>query len=172
MRWGLIPAWAKNEKIIINARVETAAEKPSFRNLFKNRRCLVVADGFYEWLRESKSRLPYRFTLQDGRLFSLAGLWDRWRRPDGTELETYTILTTQANDLVAPIHHRMPVILDEDGERAWLNGEPGGDLLRPYPASEMAKTKVSTRVNKAGRDDPSLILPDESNNGQLTMFPD
>src|SRR5579859_1832017 len=123
-RWGLIPSWAKDPKIaytLINARSETAAEKPSFRAAFKARRCLIPADGFYEWLKEGKAKKPMRFTLRDEQLFAFAGLWERWMSPQGPAVQTFTILTTGSNELIRPLHERMPVILDPVRYLDWLN---------------------------------------------------
>src|SRR5262249_22360208 len=116
MRWGLVPFWAKDESIcnrMINARAETLAEKPSFRHAFTKRRCLVLADGFYEWARDGGSKQPVRITMADREPFAFAGLWDRWARPDGTELRSFAIITTEPNELLSVVHNRMPVILEE-----------------------------------------------------------
>ena len=173
LRWGLIPSWAKDPAIghkLINARSETAAEKPSFRAAFRHRRCLIPADGFYEWRRESKTRRPWLFALKDGAPFAFAGLWETWTVPAGAALtgslaerspgdavETCTILTTAANETVAPVHGRMPVILPPDAWDAWLAGE---DVpLAPYPAGEMTAWPVSTHVNRPANDDPRCIEP-------------
>lgn len=174
MRWGLVPAWAKEERIgykMINARAETVNIKPSFKRLFKMRRCLVLADGFYEWKRAEKGgeKAPYRFTLKDGRPFAMAGLWDGWRGNDNGILETYTILTTSANDLVRRIHDRMPVILRTGDRDGWLDQKAGEDrlqaLLRPHDPRKMKGYRVSTKVNKPGNDDQSLLLLQEDGPG-------
>ena len=173
LRWGLIPAWAKDPAIghrLINARSETAAEKPSFRAAFRNRRCLIPADGFYEWRREGKTRQPWLFGLQDGAPFAFAGLWESWTVPQGATLtgslaerrsgdtvETCTILTTAANETVAPVHGRMPLILPPDAYSSWLAGE---DVpLAPYPADAMTAHPVSTLVNRPANDDPRCVEP-------------
>ncbi len=167
--WGLIPSWAKDPRIgsrLINARAETAAQKPAFRAAFRRRRCLVLADGFYEWPRRrgGSPRLPWRFTLRTGQPFALAGLWERWQSPDGSEIRSCTILTTAANELVATVHERMPVILPPAAYDLWLTaGEVPPTrlqpLLRPYPAEAMQGYPVSTRVNNPRVDDPACIAP-------------
>ena len=173
LRWGLIPAWAKDPAIghrLINARSETAAEKPSFRAAFRNRRCLIPADGFYEWRREGKTRQPWLFGLQDGAPFAFAGLWESWTVPQGATLtgslaergpgdavETCTILTTPANETVAPVHGRMPLILPPNAYSSWLAGE---DVpLAPYPADAMTAHPVSTHVNRPANDDARCVEP-------------
>src|SRR5438270_1589530 len=126
LRWGLIPSWAKDESIgsrMINARAETLIEKPSFKGLLRSRRCLVVADGFYEWKKEQGSKTPMYITLKDGSPFAFAGLWDLWHSPDGRDIRTCTIVTTQPNALVTSIHDRMPVILSPDAREIWLDTE-------------------------------------------------
>ncbi len=174
MRWGLVPSWAKEERIgykMINARAETIETKPAFRRLFKSRRCLVLADGFYEWngIEKGKTKIPYRFTIRGGRPFALAGLWDRWRGDNDKTLDTYTIITTSANDLVGLVHERMPVILGSRAKTVWLDRNSGRDslpaLLKPYDPEEMEVHRVSTLVNKPIHDDPSLILPDQGDPG-------
>ncbi len=173
LRWGLIPAWAKDPAIghkLINARSETAAEKPSFRSAFRHRRCLIPADGFYEWQRRGKSRQPWLFGLRDGAPLLFAGLWERWTVPEsatltgslaerspGDAVETCTILTTTANETVAPVHGRMPVILPPDAWDAWLAGEDMA--LGPYPADAMTAHPVSTHVNRPANDDPRCVKP-------------
>ena len=173
LRWGLIPAWAKDSAIghrLINARSETAAQKPSFRAAYRNRRCLIPADGFYEWKREGKTRQPWLFGLRDAAPFAFAGLWERWtvpadaaliaslaERTPGDDVETCTILTTAANETVAPVHGRMPVILPSEAYGPWLAGE---DVpLAPYPADGMTAHPVSTHVNRPANDDPRCVEP-------------
>lgn len=167
-RWGLIPAWAKDPTIgakLINARADTAADKPSFRGPFQRRRCLVPADGFYEWRKAGKAKVPVRFTRADGAPFAFAGLWDEWTSPEGGTLRTFTVLTTEPNALVAAVHDRMPVILTEAAEDAWL--DPGAKtaelrpLLVPYDPAAMRAQDASTRVNAVRNDDPTLLTPDE-----------
>ena len=173
LRWGLIPAWARDHVIghkLINARSETAAEKPSFRSAFRHRRCLIPADGFYEWRRNGGTRQPWLFGLRDGAPFAFAGLWERWTVPEGAALtgslaerspgdavETCTILTTAANGTVAPVHGRMPVILPPDAWDAWLAG--GEVPLDPCPADAMTAWPVSTHVNRPANDDPRCVEP-------------
>jgi putative SOS response-associated peptidase YedK len=144
-RWGLIPSWSKDPSIaegLINARAETVDKKPSFRESFKKRRCLIVADGFYEWKREGNKKIPLYYYLKSGRPFGFAGLYEKWLAPDKKEINTCTIITTAANELIAPVHDRMPVILSKDQEKAWLVGDAVDvadikSILKPYPAEEM-----------------------------------
>jgi putative SOS response-associated peptidase YedK len=161
MRWGLIPSWAKEAKIgyrMINARAETVAEKPAFRSAFRHRRCLVPADGFYEWRKLGATKQPYRISRADGAPFAFAGLWERWRAPDGAVIDSFTIITTVANDLLRPIHDRMPVILDPADFGPWL--EAGGvGRLPPYAGAKLVAIPVSTRVNSPKHDDPACIAP-------------
>ncbi len=162
LRWGLVPSWAKEPDIgyrMINAKAETVAEKPAYRTAFMRRRCLVPADGFYEWQQHSKQKQPYRITLKDGALFALAGLWERWQR-GGEPLETFTVIVTEANELIGPIHDRMPVIIGPADHDAWLEAADTTipmALLQPYPAGEMRAYPVSRRVNAAKNDDPEVI---------------
>jgi putative SOS response-associated peptidase YedK len=164
-RWGLIPAWAKDPGIankLINARAETLAEKPSFRNALKRRRCLIPGDGFYEWKKEGNARQPMHIRRKDGELFAFAGLWEEWRQEDGTPLRTCTIITVAPNDVTAPIHDRMPAILEPDEEAAWLDTAENSapdllSLLHPYPADWMEAYPVSRRVNAPAYDDPALL---------------
>jgi putative SOS response-associated peptidase YedK len=168
-RWGLIPSWAKDPAIgnrLINARAETLAEKASFRNAFRRRRCLVLADGFYEWKTEagSKRKQPMYISLKTGQPFGFAGLWEIWTSPDGSEVLSCTIITTEPNALVREIHNRMPVILERDAYSVWLDPaekQPQDlqDLLMPYPPGEMMAIPVSTLVNSPSNDSPSCILP-------------
>jgi putative SOS response-associated peptidase YedK len=165
LHWGLVPSWAEDAKIgnrMINARAETAADKPSFRAAMRRRRCLIVADGFYEWKTVAKRRQPMYIHLRDGRPFAFAGLWESWEGADHSALESCTILTTAANDLVRPIHDRMPVIIAPADYARWLDpavqqAEPVLPLLRPYPVEEMAAYAVSPRVNSPTRDDESCL---------------
>jgi putative SOS response-associated peptidase YedK len=162
LRWGLIPAWAKEASIgykMINARAETAAEKPAFRQAMRKRRCLIPADGFYEWKKAGGIKFPYCFTLVDDSIFAFAGLWERWRNPAGEPIESCTILTTEPNELAREIHDRMPVILSPEDYELWL--DPGfarvdelKAMLQPYPAPEMRRYRVSERVNQVKNDDP------------------
>ena len=167
MRWGLIPSWARKASIgsrMINARAETVAEKPSFRTALRRRRCLVLADGFYEWRRTSAGKRPLRITMASGEPFAFAGLWDTWRDPQDKTVTSCTIITTGANDLLRPIHDRMPVILHREQEDLWLDHdvrEP--DVLRevliPYNPGAMKAYEVSTLVNSPANDGPELSVP-------------
>ena len=158
MRWGLIPSWAKNASgaaMMINARSETANTKPAFAEPLKFRRCLIPADGFYEWQRTGKCKQPYCFEVNDGELFAFAGLWDRWKDPGGGWIRTCSILTTTANAATSAVHNRMPVILEPDSYDRWLN--PGtadaSELLKPCDARLMRCYPVSTRINHVANDD-------------------
>ncbi len=165
LRWGLIPAWAKDEAIgsrMINARAETLAEKPSFKNLLRGKRCLVVADGFYEWQTEGKSKTPMYITLQDDQPFAFAGLWDLWKSPDGQQIQSCTIITTEPNELMASIHNRMPAILRPGAYEDWLNPQLRDEhvlthWLKPYPTELMKARPVSKLVNNP-RNDTAEIL--------------
>ena len=166
LRWGLIPSWAKEESIgskMINARAETLAEKPSFKRLLHTRRCLIVADGFYEWKAETKGpKQPMYFSLQQHEPFAFAGLWDSWKSPDGALLRTCTIITTNANELVAPVHNRMPVILPSTAYDAWLDPTLRDEqellpLLKPYNAQDMTVRAVSRLVNDPKKEGPALL---------------
>lgn len=167
MRWGLVPHWAKDLLIgsrMINARAETVAEKPSFRRAFRERRCLVLADGFYEWRREGKRKQPMYVARKDREPFAFAGLWETWRPPDGGEaVESCTIITTEANEVVAAFHHRMPVILDAEGVDAWLDEDADEaallELLRPCPAGLMEAWPVSDVVNSPAHETARCIEP-------------
>lgn len=168
LRWGLIPFWADEPSIggrLINARSETAATKPAFRSSYGQRHCLVLADGFFEWEKVGDERRPYFIGLRDHKPFAFAGLWDRWRH--GTQpIDSCTILTTNANDLVRPLHDRMPVILPRTAFAEWLHPAatqtaPLERLLRSYPAEEMVCYPVSTRVNNVRHDDAACLAPAE-----------
>ncbi len=158
MRWGLIPSWAKDPSIgnrMINARVETLAEKPAFRAGLKKRRCIIPADGFYEWQKLGKIKQPMRIVLKTREAFGFAGLWEHWRSPDGEEILSCTIITTEANELLKAVHERMPVILTRDAEAAWLDPKTQDvekllPLLKQYPAEEMEFYPVSRDVNSPG----------------------
>lgn len=165
-KWGLIPSWAKDEKIggsLTNARAETVAEKPAFRSAFRKRRCWVPADGFYEWKKTPVGKQPYRFTMKDESLFFFAGLWEVWRNPDGKEVRTVTLVTTEPNAVTQPVHDRMPVILPPENRDAWLASETTAETLKsllvPYAAEAMKAEPVSTAVNSARYDGPDLIRP-------------
>ena len=169
LKWGLIPPWAKDPSIgykMINARAETVAEKPSFRKSFKHQRCLILADGFYEWKREGKAKQPYYIHFTDHRPFAFAGLWERWedKQKDDNVIESCAIITCSANKTMEPIHHRMPVILDEKTYDIWL--DPGvqdvttlNELLGPYPANEMIAYPVSTIVNNPRNNNMECVSP-------------
>ncbi len=174
MRWGLVPRWAKDRRVgprLINARAETLHQKPSFRGALRRRRCLVLADGFYEWQkRAGGAPQPYFITLAERRPFGFAGLWERWRDPaSGEELVTCTLITTAADARLAPIHERMPVVLPREAYAAWLAPEltdpqAARALLRPLPAESWRAWPVSRRVNNPAHDDPALIAPLEAEN--------
>ncbi len=164
-QWGLIPSWAKDPAMgnrMINARSETAAEKPSFRAAFKRRRCLVVADGFYEWKKAGKQKQPYYIQLADQSVFGMAGLWEVWESGDGSHIESCTILTTEPNELMRSIHNRMPVIVSPENYGQWLDAElqvkePLQSLLVPYDADAMQIRPVSTTVNNPRNETPACI---------------
>lgn len=164
VRWGLIPSWSRDPSIgerLINARAETVAEKPGFNDAFRHRRCLVPADGFYEWRSEGGRRQPYLFRLESRGVFAFAGLWSVWTSPDGEAVETCAIVTIAAGAAVASYHDRMPVILRPDAYETWLDTlRPGAeDLLRPYDAAPLEVVRVSTRVNDVRNDDATLLEP-------------
>jgi putative SOS response-associated peptidase YedK len=166
--WGLIPTWAKDKSIgnrMINARGETVAEKPSFKRPFQNQRCLVLADGFYEWRKTPEGKIPTYIHLKDHRPFAFAGLWDRWQPKESDEaIYSCTIITTEPNDLMASIHNRMPVILPPEAHDLWLDpAQQEADrllpLLKPYPAGLMTAYAVSRQVNSPANDVPACIQP-------------
>lgn len=162
VRWGLIPFWAKDPSIgarTINARSETVAERPTFRDSFRKRRCLVAADGFYEWKAAGKKKQPYYIHFADDRPFAFAGLWDRWKPADGEPIESCTILTTSASKSLASLHERMPVILRPEDHLAWLDGSKGLELLAPNESEEIIATPVSTEVNNVRNHSPKCVEP-------------
>lgn len=168
LHWGLIPSWAKDKKIgysTINARADSVASKPAFRSAYRKRRCLVLADGFYEWKKEGNAKLPHLYEVDGGKPFAFAGLWEWWREPntEGPGLESCTIITTDANELAREIHDRMPVILDASDYNRWL--DPGlenpADLLKPFPSERMSVRQVSTHVNNARNQGEACIAPPE-----------
>lgn len=169
LQWGLVPSWAKDQSIgskMINARAETAHEKPSYRSAFKSRRCLILADGFYEWKKTPDGKQPHYIKMTDGSPFAFAGLWETWTG-DGEELRTCTILTTEANDLMSSIHHRMPVILPRENHTAWLDPsfkekDALRDMLVGYRSSEMEAYEVDRMVNRPTNDSPECIIPASS----------
>jgi len=166
-RWGLIPFWAKDASIgnkLINARGELIAEKASFKNAFKRRRCLVPADAFYEWrsMETSKEKIPYRIFLPNQGVFSMAGLWEQWKNPEGEAVNTFTIVTTTPNELMAEIHNRMPVILSKEDEKNWLQETDEQKLLsliKPFPAKLMSAYRISNLVNSVRNNSPKIIEP-------------
>ena len=165
LRWGLIPPWAKDEKIgykLINARSETLAEKSSFRKAYQNKRCLIVADSYYEWMQTPNRKIPMRIKLKSGEPFGLAGLWESWKSPAGQSLHTCTIITTSSNELTSSIHDRMPVILDPRDEQKWLDPSVNdpyllNHYLRPFNPELMEAFEVSTEVNSPKNNSERLI---------------
>jgi putative SOS response-associated peptidase YedK len=178
MRWGLIPSWAKNSSAaasMINARAETAATKPAFRDALKSRRCLMPADGFYEWSRTGKAKQPYCFEVNEGKLFAFAGLWERWKDPSGQWVKSCSILTTTPNAVTSAVHDRMPVILHPDSYDLWL--DPGmqnvgavSELLNPYDPRQMRCYPVSTRINHVANDDEACSAHVELAETQGRLF--
>lgn len=184
LKWGLVPSWADDETIgnsLINARAETVREKRIFADAYEQRRCLVLADGFYEWVKQGERKQPYRVAFTDDRPFAMAGLWERWTPPqtqsglddfgagatpsaDPDPVETFTVVTTEPNDLVSSLHHRMAVVLDESEEETWLTGDADEveQLLDPYPDGAMEAYPVSTQVNSPANDGPELVEEIES----------
>jgi putative SOS response-associated peptidase YedK len=178
IRWGLIPSWAKDSSVaakMINARSETAATKPAFRDALKSRRCLIPADGFYEWQKTRTAKQPYCFEVADGKLFAFAGIWDRWRDLNSNIVESCSILTTIPNAVTSAVHDRMPVILDPESYDIWL--DPGmrdvttaSELLKPYDAQLMRCYPVSTRINHVANDDEECSVPVELTQAQARLF--
>ncbi|HEX8923731.1 MAG TPA: SOS response-associated peptidase [Patescibacteria group bacterium] len=167
MHWGLVPSWADDPKIgfrMINARSESLSEKPAFKRLLDRRRCLIPANGFYEWLHSKSGKKPYYFFLKSKELISFAGLYDSWQDPLGRNLFSYTIITTSANSLVSPVHDRMPVIIPPENEDLWVDtdikyADGPSNLLKPFPDDLMASYPVSPQINSASINDSSLIRP-------------
>ena len=163
-RWGLIPFWAKDISIgnkLINAKSETILEKPSFKNSFKSKRCLVLSDGFYEW-KKGTVKTPFRITRRDGSAFAMAGIWDQWTNAEGEEIRSFAILTTVPNSLMEKIHDRMPVILDRETEMKWIENSPAEaliELMKPCDASSLLAYPVSTLVNSPRYDSPEILKP-------------
>jgi putative SOS response-associated peptidase YedK len=167
MRWGLVPFWTKEKPkgaTRINTRAETMAEKPSFRQSFKTRRCLVPADGYYEWkkIMETGAKIPFFFSLKNKEPFAFAGIWDVWQNPEGEPLFSFSIITTEANSLGLPIHDRMPAILRQNAENIWIDPAINdlnilADLIKPYPSGEMEVCEVSPLVNSPKNDSPDCI---------------
>ena len=165
LKWGLVPHWADDPAVggrLINARAESVARKPAFRDPFKSQRCLVPADGFYEWRRVGRAKDPFLFRMRDGKTFAFAGVWDRWVRKRG-RIDSCAVLTTAANEVVTPVHDRMPVILERDASDLWLDPKARPEdlhaLLRPFPAERMEAVPVSPRVNKVDVDDAECERP-------------
>jgi len=175
-KWGLVPSWSKDENSgskLINARAETLREKPTFRKLIETQRCLIPADGFYEWKQTPNGKQPFRIMLSNNDLFAFAGLWDKWQSPSGLLVYTFTIITTEPNNLVKNIHNRMPVILEKENETDWLNpnlqSKQADNLLKPYPAKKMRAYPVSKAVNNVANNSPDLLLEVPSGE-QPTLF--
>ena len=166
-RWGLIPVWSKEvpkSKPVINARAETLSEKSMFKKIIKSHRCLVPADGFYEWKRNG-AKIPYRFVMKDEKPFAMAGLWDEWKDAEGKTQRSFTIITTKPNELMKGVHDRMPVILKPEHYALWLDEnmtEIPEEILQPFPAEAMKMYRVSNKVNSVRNEDKSLILPCEN----------
>ena len=165
-RWGLIPFWAKDVKIgtsMINARIETIKEKATYKNTLKNKRCLVPLDGFYEWKKEGRNKIPFRIRTTDQEIFSCAGLWETWKSPEGININTFTIITLPSNKFMHQIHDRMPAILLPEQEKEWLERaitvNDIDDILLPYPDDNMTMYPVSNRVNSVKNNDSTLIQP-------------
>lgn len=178
MRWGLIPSWAKDEKFgarMINARAETIQEKPSFKNSFKAKRCLVPADGFIEWKNTEGGKQPHYITLRNKELFAFAGIWSEWKNNEIVS-RTFSIITTHCNSLVEPIHHRMPVILSTENYSAWLNTSSEANILQslltPFSADSMERVAISREINSAKNDRAECLLPEESNCFNNLLFPE
>jgi putative SOS response-associated peptidase YedK len=177
-QWGLVPSWAKDRRVgarLINARAETVRTQPAFRDAFEKRRCLVLADGFYEWKREVGRKIPMYVRRACGRPMAFAGLWEAWLAPDGEMLRTCTVITTEPNATMAPIHDRMPVILPADAREVWLDPDIQdaaalSALLRPYAVDDLEAFSVSPRVNSVANNDPECIEPEDPK-GTLPMFP-
>jgi putative SOS response-associated peptidase YedK len=179
-RWGLIPPWSRGISIgakLINARSETVTEKPSFKNAFKSRRCLVMSDGYYEWKKASKkAKIPYRIQLDSGHLFSFAGLWESYEDEDESIIHSFTILTTRSNDLTAHVHERMPVILTPETEKIWLNNDISTsrhlEILQPFESKKMKYYTVSNLVNSVQNENKKLIdpAPAMDQSGNLSLF--
>ena len=177
MRWGLVPLWAKDLSIgarCINARADSVAEKPAFRDAFERRRCLVPTDGFFEWEKKGKVKQPWRIGPAEDGLMALAGVWERWRAPDGGVVRSYAVVTTEANELVRPLHDRMPVVVPPEGFSDWLGPETPAErlkeIMRPYPAERMRAFPVSRRVNDVRNDDPGCIEAFAGEEGQARLL--
>jgi len=164
-RWGLIPSWAKEERIgnrMINARAETLLQKPSFRTPFKKQRCLVLTDGFYEWEKTSAGKIPHRVSMRDNKPFAFAGIWEVWKTPDGEDVQSFSIITTEPNDLMRPLHNRMPVIMKQANEENWLQEidvSEAQKMLEPYPFEDLEAYPISTLVNSPKNNSEDIIKP-------------
>ncbi len=164
-RWGLIPVWAKEERIghrMFNARAETLSQKPSFRNPFKKQRCLVLTDGFYEWKKTSDRKIPHRISMRDNEPFAFAGIWEVWKTPDGEEVKTFSIITTEPNDLMKPLHNRMSVIIKQENEEKWLQEldiSEAQKMLEPYAFEDLEAYPISTLVNSPRNNSKEIIKP-------------
>jgi putative SOS response-associated peptidase YedK len=180
-RWGLVPSWAKDDALgakMINARVETLTEKPSFKTAIQRRRCLIPSDGFYEWKTEGKTKQPMHIRFRDGRLFAFAGLWDEWNGPGDAPLRTCTIITGEPNPLLRTLHHRMAVILEKKDEEKWLDPrlplQEALAMLKVFPDSELEAFEVGKKVGNVAFDSPDCIEPLEEEttpeNGQLSLL--
>lgn len=174
-RWGLIPFWAKDEKIgykMINARIETILEKNSFKKAVETRRCLVPMDGFYEWKRDGKLKLPFRIITTDQEIFNVAGIWEKWKSPTGEEIHSYSVITKNPTAVMEGIHDRMPAILLPEQEQYWLDPELSGkeavELITDYPPEHMKAYRVSTKVNSVKVNDKTLI--EEWKENENTLF--
>ncbi len=171
--WGLIPFWAKDPKVgfrNINTRSETINKKPSFKQAFNKRRCLIPANGFYEWKKDN-NRTPYRIFLKNEKLFAMAGIWEIWKDAEGRQIDSFSIITTKANDAVRDIHHRMPVILKPENENSWLNDYDEGNLLKlltSFSSTDMDFYSISEKVNSPKNNNPEIISPFET--GQHKLF--
>lgn len=176
LRWGLIPSWSKDPKsgpLLINARADTVAEKPAYRHAFKSQRCLLPADGFFEWLKQGKQKQPVYFRMRDDSVFAFAGLWESWHAPDGSLVESCALITTEPNAVVAPVHDRMPAILPREAYDLWLDPSVKDaarlqPLLAPYPAQAMLSYPVTPAVNSVANDEAACIEP-LGTKGQLPL---
>lgn len=177
LKWGLVPSWAKDPAIgnrMINARSETAAEKPSFRTAFKRKRCLIPSDGYFEWTKRAGKKVPMYIKRRDREIFAFAGLWEHWKKPDGNWLGTCAILTMEANDFIRPIHHRMTVMIEPEDYDTWLSEEeltPDQwlSLMTGSDSEQLTAFEVSTQVNRPINDNPTVISPVDSANQQQLL---
>ncbi|NPD46291.1 MULTISPECIES: SOS response-associated peptidase [unclassified Lentimicrobium] len=173
--WGLLPSWAQDPRMafkMINARGETIQEKPAFKEAFSSKRCLVPADGFYEWKKHGKQNIPHYICLKSKEMFAFAGLWEEWKDAEGRIKNTFTIVTTASNEIMKPLHARMPVILPPHLEKEWVENQNTKDLqkmIQPFDSLKMEAFEVNTRINKVENEDSDLILPFQ-NNKQISLF--